>query len=1166
MNLLKKAVENYITDLRDIHSSGAGVKEASYYGALEKLFNEVGKTLKPRVRYISQLQNRGAGNPDGGFYTSDQFPKSSEKQPLAGQLPARGVVEIKPTSDNTLVVAQGDQVSRYWQKYRQVLVTNYRDFVLIGQDFNGNPVKLETYRLAEDEKSFWANANDPSKVAEIHSSRFTEYLRRVMLYAAPITTPEDVAWFLASYARDAKERVEQSGNLPALVSLRNALQEALGIRFEGEKGEHFFRSTLVQTLFYGVFAAWVLWSKENNLTDRQARFDWHTATWKLHVPMIRALFEEIAKPSKLKPLGLIEVLDWTGAMLNQVIREEFFAKFEAENAVQYFYEPFLEAFDPELRKDLGVWYTPKEIVKYMVSRVDTVLREELDIEDGLADERVFILDPCCGTGAYLFEVLQSINNTLQSKGTDALGSYDLKKAAINRVFGFEILPAPFVVAHLQLGLLLQQLGTPLSDEQDERVGVYLTNALTGWDPAKTPKTKLLFPEMEEERDRAEEVKRDKPILVILGNPPYNAYAGTSPEEEEGLVEPYKKGLISEWGIKKFNLDDLYVRFFRIAERRVAEKTGKGIVCYISNYSWVSEPSYVVLRKNLFSSFDRFWVENMHGNRKISEYAPDGKTSETVFAIQGFSPGIQQGTVISLWVKSGKTDNKTKVLYRNDIDAAKASDRRNQLLESLKVENFDALYESAIPTKTNRFSFRPSEVKNDYLAWPSLLELCLEKPSNGLMEKRGKALIDIDKNTLETRIQMYYNPNVSWEQLEFLKTGLTKDAAGFDAKKARTKVRSSEKFRSERVVRYALRPFENMWCYYSEISPLWNRCRPTLWSQFWSGNKFFMTRPSGVASPEGIPAFFTSLLGDNDFLRGHAYYFPVQLKDGTRLEKQEETLFSLLGEKPEEETLLANLSKASRKYLKSIKIENPDTNGQVAELIWLHSLTICYSSNYLTENSDGIRQDWPRIPLPNSKELLSASAQLGQQIASLLDIESAVKGVSTGTIRPELKLVSVISSTQGTKLDPNIGDLKISANWGHAGKNGVTMPGKGKYIERDYTSQELDSLKQGIQSLGLTLEQATQSLGQTTFDIYLNDIAYWKNIPSRVWEYYIGGYQVIKKWLSYREDSLLGRSLTVDEVREVTNIARRITAILLLEPQLNENYNLVKQNIYDWNRI
>ena len=228
-------VEFYLQELAHIRSSGAAVPETSYYGALERLFNEVGKTLKPKVRCILSLKNRGAGQPDGGLFTLDQFQKSSKTEPLPGQLPSRGVIEVKSTSDDAWITADGKQVSKYWEKYRQVLITNYRDFILLGQDREGNPVKLETFRLAPNEADFWQGTAHPRKMAKDLGERFLEYLKRVMLHAAPLASPKDVAWFLASYARDAKARIEGI-DLPALSHLRAALEEALGLKFEGEKG------------------------------------------------------------------------------------------------------------------------------------------------------------------------------------------------------------------------------------------------------------------------------------------------------------------------------------------------------------------------------------------------------------------------------------------------------------------------------------------------------------------------------------------------------------------------------------------------------------------------------------------------------------------------------------------------------------------------------------------------------------------------------------------------------------------------------------------------------------------------------------------------------------------------------------------------------------------
>lgn len=1148
MNLLEK----YLRELYDIRATGSAVKETSYYPALVGLLNEVGKTLKPKVRCVLTPKNQGAGIPDIGLFVSRQ--RFDESEAFINLMPERGVLEVKGTKAEVAKIAQSEQVAKYLQRYGQVLVTNYRDFLLVSKESG----ELEAYRLAESETAFWQAAANPQTILAAHGERFVEYLKRVLLSNAPLEAPADVAWFLASYARDARARIEAAGT-EALTSIRQAMEEALGIRFEGPQGEHFFHSTLVQTLFYGLFSAWVLWNKDKNKYKKH--FDWRFAVHYVRLPILRKLYHEMADPGNLERLDLSEVLEWAALTLDRINQTAFFGRFEEEHAVQYFYEPFLEAFDPELRKQLGVWYTPPEIVEYMVARVDTVLREELKLAEGLADPNVYVLDPCCGTGAFLVEVLKRIDRTLKERGEDALAAEELMRAARQRVFGFEILPAPFVIAHLQIGLLLHRLGA--SSTGTERVGVYLTNALTGWEPPKEPKTRLLFPELQEERDAAEKVKRDTPILVVLGNPPYNAYAGVSPAEEQGLVEPYKEGLISKWGIKKFNLDDLYVRFFRLAERRIAEQTGKGVVCYISNHSWVSDPSFVVLREHLLKSFDRFWIENMHGNRKISEYAPDGKTSETVFAIQGFSPGIQQGVAISLWVKNGERSKKPKVLFRDDLDAAKAVERRKQLLESLKARKFDAQYEKTTPLANNRYSFRPSDVALHYLDWPRVIDLCAIAPSNGLMEKRGGALMGIDRNDLEKRMRAYFDPNLNWESYKLLGYGLTENQASFDPMPARKKALAAESFEATRIVRYAMRPFETIWCYYTAVNPVWNRPRPPLWAQCWKGNRFLLTRFKAARSPEGSPFYFTHSLCDDHILSPDAVAIPFQLKNGSRLEKRDEaTLFDLLGEKIEEDNAAANLAQSVRAYLVKLKFKEPDKDTGTAELVWLNALAIGYSPAYLTENADGIRQDWPRIPLPANKELLLASAELGRKVAALLDTETAVAGVTNGAIRAELKVIGAAATADGKPLNIAAGDLNVTAGWGHGGKGGITMPGKGKMILRDYTATERAAIEQGT-SLGLTAELALAHLGGQTCDVYLNGNAYWRGVPLKVWEYTIGGYQVMKKWLSYRERDLLGRSLTLEEVREVTNMARRIAAILLLEPQLDANYQAVKENCYDW---
>src|SRR5690606_4917790 len=360
--------------------------ELSYYLALGELLNGIGEELKTRVFCVINVGNTGAGHPDIGLYTKNQLQSG---KPRKGQMPERGVIEVKPVEDDVWNTAGTEQVTGYFGKYRLVIVTNLRDFLIIGEAPNGKPEKRESFRLAKDAKSFWDLVSTPRKSAQRVGRAFGEYLKRALTQSVALREPKDLAWFLASYARDALQRVEAKSELPGLASIKTALEDALGMKFEGEKGEHFFRSTLVQTLFYGVFSSWVLWAQQTPPPTK--RFEWRQAIWHLHVPFVSALFQQLASPKQLQPLGLVELLDWTEATLNRVVKEEFLQKFNDADAVQFFYEPFLEAFDPELRKQLGVWYTPSEVVTYMVARVDKALKDDLSVADGLAAENVYVL-------------------------------------------------------------------------------------------------------------------------------------------------------------------------------------------------------------------------------------------------------------------------------------------------------------------------------------------------------------------------------------------------------------------------------------------------------------------------------------------------------------------------------------------------------------------------------------------------------------------------------------------------------------------------------------------------------------------------------------------------------------------------------------------------------
>ena len=868
---LTAAVEAYFSDLRQTRSTGAGTGELSYYPALANLLRSVGASLKPRVWPVGNLTNVGAGHPDFGLYAARQMQKG---MPRKGQIPERGVVEVKPVWDDVWVTAVGEQVSRYWGRYRLVLVTNFRDFVFLGEDTADRPAKLETLRLADSADEFWRKVEKPRAFAREVGASFGEYISRALSHRAALPEPGDLARLLASYARDGLARVEKAGNAETLKVVRSALEDALGVRFEGKRGRRFFHSSLVQTLFYGVFSAWVLWARSK--PPPSGRFDWRTAAWHLRAPVLAALFQQIAQPGRLKSLGLVDVLDWTAAALDRVDRTVFFARFAEGEAVPYFYEPFLEAFDPALRKQLGVWYTPADVVRYMVARVDKALKDDLGIPDGLAAENVYVLDPCCGTGAYLAEVLRRIAANLEGQGLGALSGAKVKQAATERVFGFEIMPAPFVVAHLQVGLTMRELDAQLADDGTERAGVFLTNALTGWEP-HTSKP-LPFPELEEERDRAARVKQDKPILVILGNPPYDGFAEMAVEEERELSEAYRttKRVRRPEGQ---GLNDPYVRFFRMAERRIAEKTGQGVICFISNYSWLDGLSYTGMRERYLEAFDSVRIDNLHGDRIISEYTPDGRTSETVFSIRGQSPGIRVGTSIALLSKSGGAANPVEpgyVRYR-DFHNAKAKDRRQAMLNSLEATDIDAGYVPLQPEVRLGLPFKPMAVGTDWFDWPALPDL-FPVSFPGVQTGRDGFLVDIDLDRLRSRIEEYFDARRGHEEIRRRFPLAMKNLGSSNARTVREVLLGRNGPDESGYIRVAYRPFDYRWLYWEADSGLLDRPRPDYRRHVSPGNMWLSVAQHLRKGEKEPQTCFTQHVGARHMIERGANWFPAWVCD------------------------------------------------------------------------------------------------------------------------------------------------------------------------------------------------------------------------------------------------------------------------------------------------
>ena len=728
----------------------------------------------------------------------------------------------------------------------------------------------------------------------------------------------------------------------------------------------------------------------------------------------------------------------------------------------------------------------------MVARVDKALKDDLGIPDGLAAENVYVLDPCCGTGVYLAEVLRRIAANLEGQGLGALAG-----------------------AHLQVGLALQDLGAPLTEDDPsmnsgERAGVFLTNALTGWEPRTTKP--LPFPELEEERDRAERVKQETPVLVILGNPPYNGFAGMAVDEERELSQAYR----STKRVRRpegQGLNDLYVRFFRMAERRIAEKTGQGVVCFISNYSWLDGLSFTGMRERYLEAFDAIRVDCLNGDKyKTGKVAPDGSPDPSIFSTEGDPVGIQVGTAIAMLVRKADHAPADVVGFRHLWGQAKPA----ALIATAEAEP-DALYDGVKPVLPLGLPFVRTAVSDAWFNWPSLPDL-FPVSFPGVKTSRDGFLVDVDLDRLKLRIADYFDANLSHEEIARRYPGAMKTTARFDARAVRDALLKRGGPDEASFVRFSYRPFDNRWLYWEAETKLLDEKRAEYRPHVFEGNLWLVLQ--NKARPDLSPPLVISNIGDLNQMNSGVYCVPMWLsEDG-------------LGANNKETSRRPNHSGSAQRYLGHL--------GAGVEDLFYYVVAVLHDLAYNELNAGALRAEGPRIPLPGwmdgqtngAAEAFAESVARGRELAALLDPDTPIPGVTQAPLRPEIAAIAVPAMTDGRNMSGE--NFAVTAGWGHFGTADAVMPGLGRVMERAFTPAERSALG-----------AALPTLGETTFDVYLNDRAFWRNVPAAVWHYRLGGYQVLKKWLSYRERTILDRRLYPGEVQHLSRAARLIASVLLL---------------------
>ena len=440
----------------------------------------------------------------------------------------------------------------------------------------------------------------------------------------------------------------------------------------------------------------------------------------------------------------------------------------------------------------------------------------------------------------------------------------------------------------------------------------------------------------EERDRANRVKRDRPILVILGNPPYNGFAGMAVDEERELSTAYRR----TERVRRpegHGLNDLYVRFFRMAERRIAEKTGRGIVCFISNYSWLDGLSFTGMRERYLAAFDAVRIDCLNGDKfRTGKVAPDGSPDPSIFSTEGDPVGIQVGTAIATLVRKADHAPAREIESRNLWGQAK----REELLTTAEMDA-EAIYESVEPILPLGLPFERTVVSKGWFDWPSLPDL-FPGSFPGVKTSRDGFLMDVDLELLKARIADYFNTSLSHEDIARRYPSVMRTTARFNARAVRDSLLKRGGPDEDGFIRFAYRPFDNRWLYWETDGGLLDRPRLKYRPHVFAGNLWLSAAQhlrKGAAEPQ---ACATIHLGSLHLIERGALMFPAWFAehgagDGNDSSRR------------------ANLSGMAQRYL--------DNLGKNVEDLFHHVLAVLHDPNYRKANAGALSMEWPRIPLP-----------------------------------------------------------------------------------------------------------------------------------------------------------------------------------------------------------
>ena len=919
--------------------------------------------------------------------------------------------------------SNGQQFKRYLTALPNLILTNYTEFRWY---VDGRLLRV-------------ANLDNPNGVADV-GLLLDGFLSR---QPQPVANSEELALCMARLTHlisDVVAAAFQNGEVSDNVrDLYDASRQAL----VPDLAPDAFADMFAQTLAYGLFAARVNHAGQPDASEFRRNDAAHLIP--AANPFIRRIFGMMAGPD-LDAEPFVAFVDYLTQLLAGADMAAVFANFgqrvARQDPVMHFYETFLAAYDPALRERRGVYYTPEPVISYIVRSVDLLLRERFGCAEGLADNsltdyeylddagapvaskshRVLVLDPACGTGSFLYAVIDHVREHFQNSGNAGMWAGYVKEHLLPRLFGFELLMAPYAMAHLKLGMQLAAQDLPADWQgtwayrfgDDERLGVYLTNSLE----QAEQQTQTMFGPLRaitDEANAAAEIKRDLPIMVVIGNPPYSGHSANKGEWIANLVNDYKTVAGQPLGERNSKwLQDDYVKFIRFGQWRI-QQSGAGILAFITNHGYLDNPTFRGMRQQLLDTFTNIYLLDLHGNSRTRERTPDGSVDENVF-------DIQQGVTIALFVKEAGMPGPAKVQHS---DLWGTRDAKYAILSASDLLTTD--WQTVEPEYPN-YRFKPwdKDLEIEYGLWPKITDI-MAVNSVGIVTGQDKVAI-------------------RWSAKEMIRA-----AHDFPFS-------ADESMDDNLVVPILYRPLDARYTYYSDS--FITRRRQNVMRHLLAGENLGLIFMRQVAVDDEYSHFgvYDGIVDNRAFYssKGITQFAPLYLYP-----TEQEIAAGLYAAGDREPNLATAFTDdvAQRTGLQFVADCPGDLQGTFGpEDVFHYIYAVFHSPTYRERYDQFLRADFPRVPPPGNVDLFRELSSLGRRL------------VDAHLLRPDA-----------------VNDSP--ANFPVSGDN-VVAAGYPRYAPPDADNDD-------------------------TGRVYINRSQYFAGVTPEVWEFRIGGYQPMDKWLKDR---------------------------------------------------